>query len=97
MMAPGREAEIQAGGRRLLPVSKHFLVVAIGLPVPTYHGAPLDPPLRSRFAAKRVIGDEGVKEVKGETKLQQLVKLWRLGNRMTKADLMEFQWMSGNC
>ena len=32
--------------------SDKFLVIAIGLPVPMYPGTPLDPPLRSRFAAR---------------------------------------------
>jgi len=57
LMAPGREMEIcQAaqGGRKLLSVSRDFLVIAIGLPVAKYHGSPLDPPLRSRFACRAV-------------------------------------------
>ena len=71
LMAPGREAEIQLD-KRLLPVSERFLVVAIGL-LPKYQGQPLDPPLRSRFAARLVTGDhhEALKELKG------LVELWR--------------------
>ena len=36
---------------RLVRVSEHFRVVALGLPVPRYVGNPLDPPLRSRFQA----------------------------------------------
>ncbi|XP_043215151.1 von Willebrand factor A domain-containing protein 8-like isoform X2 [Amphibalanus amphitrite] len=36
---------------RLVRVSEHFRVVALGLPVPRYIGNPLDPPLRSRFQA----------------------------------------------
>ena len=35
--------------------SADFLVIAIGLPVPPYPGTPLDPPLRSRFAAHAVL------------------------------------------
>lgn len=70
LMAPGREAEIQ--GQRLLPVSSRFLVVAIGL-LPKYQGQPLDPPLRSRFAARLVTGDhhQALKELRG------VVELWR--------------------
>eukprot|EP00930_Biecheleria_cincta_P096896 TRINITY_DN88669_c0_g1_i1.p1 TRINITY_DN88669_c0_g1~~TRINITY_DN88669_c0_g1_i1.p1 ORF type:complete len:1490 (+),score=245.98 TRINITY_DN88669_c0_g1_i1:43-4470(+) len=57
LMAPGRipaDGEVSTGGRRLLPVSKDFLVVAIGLPVPKYPGSQLDPPLRSRFAGRTI-------------------------------------------
>ncbi|CAE7027981.1 unnamed protein product [Symbiodinium natans] len=82
LMAPGREAEIRAasGGRCLLPVSKKFLVLAIGLPVPTYPGTALDPPLRSRFAARRVRGDQGMELARGDAatkKLTAVVALWR--------------------
>jgi hypothetical protein len=38
----------------LIRVSEHFRVIALGLPVPKYRGAPLDPPLRSRFQARDV-------------------------------------------
>uniref|UniRef100_A0A2M3ZH50 von Willebrand factor A domain-containing protein 8 n=1 Tax=Anopheles braziliensis TaxID=58242 RepID=A0A2M3ZH50_9DIPT len=38
----------------LVRVSEEFRVVALGLPVPRYRGAPLDPPLRSRFQARDV-------------------------------------------
>ena len=38
----------------LVRVSEHFRVIALGLPVPTYQGNPLDPPLRSRFQARTV-------------------------------------------
>uniref|UniRef100_A0A2M4A0X9 von Willebrand factor A domain-containing protein 8 n=1 Tax=Anopheles triannulatus TaxID=58253 RepID=A0A2M4A0X9_9DIPT len=38
----------------LVRVSEDFRVVALGLPVPRYRGAPLDPPLRSRFQARDV-------------------------------------------
>ncbi|KAL3080777.1 hypothetical protein niasHS_014882 [Heterodera schachtii] len=34
---------------KLERVSEHFLVIALGLPVPPLHGHSLDPPLRSRF------------------------------------------------
>lgn len=39
---------------RLVRVSEDFRVIALGLPVPKYKGAPLDPPLRSRFQARDV-------------------------------------------
>ncbi|CAK9038246.1 unnamed protein product [Durusdinium trenchii] len=87
LMAPGREKEIREaaqGGRRLLPVSKNFLVIALGLPVPPYPGTALDPPLRSRFAAKRVPGDVAASAVeKGRARTELLkrltavVALWR--------------------
>lgn len=35
-------------------VSDRFRVIALGLPVPPYHGNPLDPPLRSRFQSRNV-------------------------------------------
>lgn len=38
----------------LVRVSENFRVVALGLPVPKYQGAPLDPPLRSRFQARDI-------------------------------------------
>ena len=38
--------------RGLMRVSEQFRVVALGLPVPPFAGAPLDPPLRSRFQAR---------------------------------------------
>lgn len=38
----------------LVRVSEHFRVIALGLPVPKYRGAPLDPPLRSRFQARDI-------------------------------------------
>ena len=38
-------------GPRLRRVDGDFWVVALGLPTPRYPGNPLDPPLRSRFAA----------------------------------------------
>lgn len=38
----------------LVRVSEDFRVIALGLPVPRYRGAPLDPPLRSRFQARDV-------------------------------------------
>eukprot|EP00301_Raphidiophrys_heterophryoidea_P006912 c12743_g1_i1.p1 GENE.c12743_g1_i1~~c12743_g1_i1.p1 ORF type:complete len:1447 (+),score=378.72 c12743_g1_i1:119-4342(+) len=60
LMAPNRFDQLLAQGdltqetslsKKLLRVSPQFLVIAIGLPVPPYIGMPLDPPLRSRFAA----------------------------------------------
>lgn len=38
----------------LVRVSEDFRVIALGLPIPKYRGAPLDPPLRSRFQARDV-------------------------------------------
>ncbi|KAG8302136.1 von Willebrand factor A domain-containing protein 8 [Homalodisca vitripennis] len=38
----------------LVRVSDDFRVIALGLPVPGYHGNPLDPPLRSRFQARNI-------------------------------------------
>lgn len=38
----------------LVRVSEDFRVIALGLPVPRYRGAPLDPPLRSRFQARDI-------------------------------------------
>ena len=39
---------------KLARVSDQFRVIALGLPVPPYHGNPLDPPLRSRFQARNI-------------------------------------------
>lgn len=39
----------------LVRVSEDFFVIALGLPVPTFNGVPLDPPLRSRFQARHII------------------------------------------
>ena len=44
-------SESELARRRLLRVSPDFMVVALGLQVPRFPGAPLDPPLRSRFQA----------------------------------------------
>lgn len=38
----------------LVRVSEDFRIIALGLPVPKYRGAPLDPPLRSRFQARDI-------------------------------------------
>jgi hypothetical protein len=38
----------------LVRVNEDFRVIALGLPVPHYHGNPLDPPLRSRFQARDI-------------------------------------------
>ena len=42
-------SESELARRRLLRVSPDFMVVALGLQEPRFPGAPLDPPLRSRF------------------------------------------------
>jgi MoxR-like ATPase len=47
----GKENNMSA---RLVPVHPAFRVVALGLPVPPYHGRVLDPPLRSRFQSRFV-------------------------------------------
>ena len=39
---------------RLVPVHPRFRVIALGVPVPPFPGNPLDPPLRSRFQARRI-------------------------------------------
>ena len=44
--------EMQKSG--LVRVDEFFRVIALGLPVPMFRGAPLDPPLRSRFQARQV-------------------------------------------
>ncbi|KAE9414500.1 hypothetical protein Angca_006026, partial [Angiostrongylus cantonensis] len=35
-------------------VSEHFHIIALGLPVPRFHGNALDPPLRSRFQCRYI-------------------------------------------
>lgn len=58
-------------------MSPRFLVVALGLPVPRYHGSSLDPPLRSRFAGRCVGGDEHLHWEEQVKELARVVKLWR--------------------
>jgi len=58
--APDRAAEgtpadqPSPGMSRVRYARRGFVVLGIGLPQPTYAGNPLDPPLRSRFATRRV-------------------------------------------
>eukprot|EP01062_Namystynia_karyoxenos_P006370 TRINITY_DN1222_c0_g1_i1.p1 TRINITY_DN1222_c0_g1~~TRINITY_DN1222_c0_g1_i1.p1 ORF type:complete len:1879 (+),score=516.05 TRINITY_DN1222_c0_g1_i1:79-5637(+) len=47
----GAERLREMGLRRVSPA---FRVVALGVPVPPFPGNPLDPPLRSRFQARRI-------------------------------------------
>ena len=44
-----------ASWRRLVRVHPAFRVIAPGVPSPPFPGAPLDPPLRSRFQARHVL------------------------------------------
>jgi len=53
-------AEANAAG--LVRVHEDFRVIALGLPVPEFAGFPLDPPLRSRFQARRVGGHLPISE-----------------------------------
>jgi hypothetical protein len=46
-----------SGAGTILRCSPDFVVVAIGWPQPAYVGNPLDPPLRSRFACRRLPPD----------------------------------------
>ena len=41
--------------QKLVPVHPNFRVIALGLPIPTYTGNLLDPPLRSRFQARQIM------------------------------------------
>lgn len=54
------ELAVSPGGSHdlsnIVPVSKSFRVIALGLQVPKFAGFPLDPPLRSRFQARLVNG-----------------------------------------
>jgi MoxR-like ATPase len=55
-----------AGEARVRLAKRGFVVIGIGLPQPTYAGTPLDPPLRSRFATRRVCpigGSEAVRSL----------------------------------
>lgn len=69
LVAPARFDELAArqGGSQaleaedLVRVHEDFCVIAIGLPVPTFPGYPLDPPLRSRFQG-RFVDSLGVEE-----------------------------------
>ena len=57
--------------------TRNFLVIALGLPVPPYPGTALDPPLRSRFAAKRVPGDVAASAVEKGRARTELLKRWK--------------------
>lgn len=52
LLAENGATELERWG--LVRVSEDFRVIALGLPIPRYRGAPLDPPLRSRFQARNV-------------------------------------------
>lgn len=52
LLAQYGAAELEKWG--LVRVSEDFRIIALGLPVPKYRGAPLDPPLRSRFQARDI-------------------------------------------
>ena len=61
LMSPGRFDQLAASSSveelvksGLVRVDEAFRVIALGLPVPLFRGAPLDPPLRSRFQARQV-------------------------------------------
>lgn len=65
--APQR-AGAGGGEARVRHAKRGFVVIGIGLPQPTYAGNPLDPPLRSRFATRRVRpigGSEAVRSLLG--------------------------------
>jgi MoxR-like ATPase len=44
-------------------VHPEFQIIALGLPVPTFPGFPLDPPLRSRFQARLVDNPSGAEQL----------------------------------
>ena len=61
LMAPGRWDQLaksstleDMASSGLVRVDEGFRVIALGLPVPRFRGAPLDPPLRSRFQARQI-------------------------------------------
>ncbi|KAL9652460.1 hypothetical protein ABK040_000032 [Willaertia magna] len=39
---------------KIIPVHSNFRIIALGLPIPPYHGNSLDPPLRSRFQSRKI-------------------------------------------
>ncbi|OQR83325.1 hypothetical protein ACHHYP_14843 [Achlya hypogyna] len=53
LLAAGHSADALAA-QNLVRVHPRFRVLALGLPVPPFPGRSLDPPLRSRFQARRV-------------------------------------------
>ncbi|KAI9184411.1 hypothetical protein H9P43_003464 [Blastocladiella emersonii ATCC 22665] len=60
LVHPARSDALREAGVRvdhLVPTSEHFRVIALGSPVPKFKGSPLDPPFRSRFAARYVDGE----------------------------------------
>lgn len=44
----------QLHSMKIVRVHPDFRVIALGLPVPHYHGNPLDPPFRSRFQGRSI-------------------------------------------
>ena len=57
LMAAGRYdslSEAERAAARVVRVHPDFRVIALGVPVPPFPGNPLDPPLRSRFQARRI-------------------------------------------
>lgn len=53
LISPERHRDISTSEAKpssiLVPTHPDFRVIALGKPVPPYHGRTLDPPLRSRF------------------------------------------------
>eukprot|EP01043_Picozoa_sp_COSAG02_P007426 COSAG02_NODE_221_length_28385_cov_5.795164_7_plen_1631_part_00 len=47
-------SEAERAAARVVRVHPDFRVIALGVPVPPFPGNPLDPPLRSRFQARRI-------------------------------------------
>ncbi|CAG8855076.1 46405_t:CDS:1, partial [Gigaspora margarita] len=57
-------SKVNMDGWKLVKVSEHFIVIALGLPVPPYIGHSLDPPLRSRFQCRDVKQPEFDSQIK---------------------------------
>ncbi|CAG5105530.1 Oidioi.mRNA.OKI2018_I69.chr1.g2207.t1.cds [Oikopleura dioica] len=88
LMAPSRwdhlvktgspEQMVEAG---LIRVDEYFRVIALGLPVPMFKGAPLDPPLRSRFQARQIEHSKyhDIKNITEASQKESLSKLLDVG------------------
>ena len=81
---------------KLLRVSKSFMVIAIGLPVPKYQGIGLDPPFRSRFQARQIdppSSDEILTKLKSQypnIHVERVMKFVLLSASLTENKTLEF-------
>ncbi|ODN04785.1 von Willebrand factor A domain-containing protein 8 [Orchesella cincta] len=89
---------------KLERVHEDFRIIALGLPVPTFKGNPLDPPLRSRFQARNVQNLERdevvqiIQKVVGveECKVKKIIDLAYALNFSKEREFKNFEAHSGD-